>query len=100
MNTSLKKAISLTAESLKMPSEKVSKIYRAYWWSIRDLIQQMHLKGKVTEKDLNGKKLSFNIPSLGKLYTSHDRIDGVKRRFEYLRKIRKNDSNKETETDV
>lgn len=94
--TSLKKATLLASQELGVPLELVEKIYRAYWLSIRDSIQKLPLKGEVTEESLEDSRLSFNIPSLGKLYTSYDRIKGVKRRFEYLQKIRENDYNKKT----
>lgn len=98
--TPLNKAILEASEELGIPVDKVRKVYRAYWWSIRDMIQQLELKDDVTEEYLNDNKTSFNISSLGKLYTSYDRIKGVKKRFNYLHNLRNNDSNKETETCV
>lgn len=60
----------------------------------------MELKKDLDKDSFDNVKTSFNIPSLGKLYTNYDRIKGVKKRFEYLQKIRENDKYKETETPV
>lgn len=59
----------------------------------------MNIKDAI-EEDLERLRLSFNIPSLGKLYTSYERIDGVRKRFEYLNNLNKNANNKETKTNV
>lgn len=98
--TPLNKAILEASEILDIPVDKVGKIYRAYWWSIRENIQKLQLRNNVTEEDLINEKLSFNIPSLGKLYTNYDRIKGVKKRFKLLHNLNNDDSNKKTETNV
>lgn len=99
MNISLEKAYTLTAEELNIPYEEVKKVYRAYWWSIRDNIQSLQLMEDITEDYLQSNYVSFNIPSLGKLYTSYERINGVKKRFKLLKNLR-NDKNKEDKTNV
>lgn len=99
MNISLKKACTLASEELQIPLDEVERIYRAYWWSIRDNIQSLQLKGEVTEGYLKDKFISFNIPSLGKLYTSYERIKGVKKRFNLLKNLR-NDKYKEDKASV
>lgn len=100
MITSLDLAITGAAHDLGLPSELVEKVYRAYWYSIKQLVQGLPLKEELTEDDFSALKTSINVPSLGKLHASYDRVQGVKRRFKYLQQIKNNDKNKETKTDV
>lgn len=98
--TTLELAISGASHELGLPSELVEKVYRAYWLAIKQVVQALPLKEDLTEEDFSELRASVNIPSLGKLYSSYDRVSGVKRRFKYLQQIKNNAQNKETETDV
>lgn len=98
--TTLELAISGASHELGLPSELVEKVYRAYWLAIKQVVQALPLKEDLTEEDFSELRASINIPSLGKLYSSYDRVSGVKRRFKYLQQIKNNAQNKETETDV
>lgn len=96
----LDSAISETSHKLGIPSGLVGKIYRAYWQAIKQVVQSLPLKEDLTKEEFNKLRTSINIPSLGKLYSSYDRVQGVKKRFKYLQQIRNNDQNKETKTNV
>lgn len=98
--TTLELAISGAAHELGLPSELVEKVYRAYWLAIKQVVQALPLKEDLTEEDFSQLRASVNVPSLGKLYSSYNRVSGVKRRFKYLQQIKNNAQNKETETDV
>ena len=98
--TALDLAISGASHELGIPSELVEKVYRAYWLAIKQAVQALPLKEDLTDEDFSKLRTSFNIPSLGKLYSSYDRVQGVKRRFKYLQQIKNNAQNKETQTDV
>lgn len=98
--TALELAILGASRELGLPSELVEKVYRAYWLAVKQAIQALPLKEDITENDFSELRASVNIPSLGKLYSSYDRVQGVKRRFKYLQQIKNNAENKETETDV
>lgn len=54
------------AKSLSLPKEVVRDIYYLYWSFIRETIRSTDIK--------NTKELSFNIPSLGKIYLSKYKI--------------------------
>lgn len=95
MITSLELAIAGASKDLELPSELVGKVYKAYWKSIKKFIQDLPLKEDLAEEDFYKLKTSINIPSLGKLYSNYDRVQGVKRRFKYLQQIKNNDKNKE-----
>lgn len=98
--TSLELAISGASHKLGIPSELVGKVYKAYWLAIKQAIQPLPLKEDLGEEQFSNLRASINIPSLGKLYSSYDRVQGVKRRFKYLQQIKNNDQNKETKADV
>ena len=98
--TALELAISGASHELGIPSELVWRVYRAYWLAIKQTIQSLPLKEDLIEDDFSKLRTSINIPSLGKLYSSYDRVQGVKRRFKYLQQIKNNDQNKEIKTDV
>lgn len=80
--------IQSVADELGLPASLVKRTYRAYWQFIRDTIQQFPLKEDLSEEDFKSIKLNFNIPSLGKLYCTRERYLGVKKRFEYINKVR------------
>lgn len=98
--TALELAILGASRELGLPSELVEKVYRAYWLAVKQTIQALPLKEDLTEDDFSELRASVNIPSLGKLHSSYDRVQGVKRRFKYLQQIKNNAEDKETKTDV
>lgn len=97
--TSIEFAIKEASKQVGLPVELVDKVYKAYWKAIRDYIQSLDVKD-ISESEFSSLRTSFNIPSLGKLYTNFSRVQGVKSRFEYLQKIKNNDFNKEIKADV
>lgn len=86
--TALELAIAGASHKLGLPSELVGKVYRAYWLAIKQAIQALPLKEDLTEDDFSELRVSVNIPSLGKMFVTWDRYQGVKRRFQYLSTIR------------
>lgn len=78
-----------------IPIEVVKKAYESYWEFIKKTIQDLPLKEDITEEQFNELRTNFNIPSLGKLSCTYDRMIGVKKRFKHLKKITQNDNNKE-----
>lgn len=98
--TTIELAISGASRELGLPSELVEKVYKAYWLAVKQAVQALPLKEALTEDQFSELRASFNIPSLGKLHSSYDRVQGVKRRFKYLQQIKDNAKDKKTETDV
>ena len=76
------------AEELKLPVEVVRNTYKAYWKSIRDLIQELPLKEDLSDEEFNKLSTNFNIPSLGKLCCTIDKYKGVKKKFQYIKSLR------------
>lgn len=73
---------------LNIPVEVVKEAYESYWLFIRQSIVALPLKQDLSLDDFNKLKSNFNIPSLGKLSCTYDRMVGVKERFKYINKIR------------
>lgn len=80
--------IDKVSEELNLSKELVDRTYRAYWLSIKQHIQSLPLKENINEEDFTKLKTNFNIPSLGKLCVTWDRLVGCKKRFEIIKKIR------------
>ena len=76
------------SEELGLPKEVVDKTYKAYWLFIKHHIQSLPLKENLNEEDFAKLKTNFNIPSLGKLCVTWDRLVGCKKRFEIIKKLR------------
>lgn len=83
-----KSIIKKVSEELNLPLEVVDKTYKAYWVFIKDTINSLPLKENINEEEFTKLRTNFNIPSLGKLSCTYDRMLKVKKRFEILKLIR------------
>lgn len=79
---------SQVSKEVGLPTEVVSKVYRYYWKFIRDSIQSLPLKEDISEEDFNKLRTNFNIPSIGKLSCTYDRVRRVKERYKYIKNLR------------
>lgn len=80
--------INTVSREVNLPSDIVDKTYKAFFSFIRESIKELPLKEDLSEEDFNKYKTNFNIPSLGKLTCTYDRMCKVKKRFEYLKGIK------------
>ena len=78
------------SRELNLPKEVVDKTYKAYWLFIKNHIQSLPLKDYISEEDFTKLRTNFNIPSLGKLTCTFDRMMGIKKRFKYIKRLREN----------
>lgn len=78
------------SKELNISKTLVDKTYKAYWFFIKNHIQSLPLKENLNEEGFAKLKTNFNIPSLGKLTCNYTRVIGVKKRFKYIKNIRKN----------
>ena len=84
----MKKDIILSvSKDLGISPDVVEKVYKAYWLYIKTTIEALPLKEDLTEEEFSKLRTNFNIGSLGKLFVTYKHYVGVKKRFEYLRKI-------------
>ena len=80
--------IGKVSQEMGLPLEVVDTAYKSYWKFIKQTIQSLPLKDDISEEDFTKLRTNFNIPSLGKLTCTFDRMMGVKKRFKYIRHIR------------
>lgn len=80
--------IGKVSEELNLPKEVVDKTYKAFWLFINQSIQSLPLKENLNEEDFAKLRTNFNIPSLGKLNCTYDRMLGMKKRFKFIKQIR------------
>ena len=83
-----KDTIDYVANKLELPQEVVKEAYESYWKFIRQIISELPLKDELSEEEFNRLRTNFNIPSLGKLSCTYDRVKGVKERYKYIRNLR------------
>lgn len=82
--------IDKVSKELNISKTLVDKTYKAYWFFIKNHIQSLPLKENLNEEDFTKLKTNFNIPSLGKLTCTYDRVMGVKKKFKYIKSLREN----------
>ena len=73
-----------------IPIEVVRAAYLSQWQFIRNTIEALPLKEELSEEEFNQLRTSFNLPSLGKIYTTRDKVQRTKRKIDYLRALLKN----------
>lgn len=82
--------IGKVSQEMGLPPEVVDTAYKSYWKFIKQTIQSLPLKDDISEEDFTKLRTNFNIPSLGKLTCTFDRMVGVKKRFKYIKRLREN----------
>lgn len=82
--------INKVSQETNIPFEVVDAAYKSYWKFIKQTIQSLPLKDDINEEEFDKLRTNFNIPSLGKLTCTFDRMTGVKKRYEYIEKLKEN----------
>lgn len=80
--------VNTVAQKLELPVHLVDKAYRAYWKAVREHITSLPLKEDLTDEQFLQLQPNVNIPSIGKLNVTLDRYHRMKKRFEYIKKLR------------
>lgn len=75
------KVLDQVSNKLNLPKDFVDKVYKSYWLSIKEHIQSLPLKDTKDETVFNNLKVNINIPSIGKLYTTQERIQNIKENY-------------------
>ena len=80
--------IGKVSQEMDIPLEVIDTAYKSYWKFIKQTIQSLPLKDDISEEEFAKLRTNFNIPSLGKLTCTFDRMMGVKKRFKYIKRLR------------
>lgn len=81
------------SQELGLPTEVVDAAYKSFWKFIKQTIQDLPLKEDLSEEEFAKLRTCFNIPSLGKLTCTFDRMVRMKERFNYIKNLKENASN-------
>lgn len=81
---------------LGLPPQVVKEAYESYWTFIRNNIKALPLKEDLSKEEFDKLRTNFNIPSIGKLSCTYDRMIGVKKRFEHIRRLRDDYNNQKS----
>lgn len=86
MEVNYRNAVNEVSRELNIPREVVDKTYKAYWLFINQTVQSLPLKETLTEESFTKLKTNINIPSLGKLYCTYDKVLRIKNKYlEYIK---------------
>ena len=91
MNNSLNLALRKASRNLCVDLKQVEAVYKSYWWFVRNHIESLPLR-EISEEEFASTVTNFNIPYIGKLYTSYDKIQKYKNQLKYYKdvKLKKN----------
>jgi hypothetical protein len=89
-------AIKQVSIELGLPPQVVKEAYESYWTFIRNNIKALPLKEDLSKEEFDKLRTNFNVPSIGKLSCTYDRMIGVKKRFEHIRKLIDDYNNQES----
>lgn len=79
------------SKELDIPEEVVREAYNSYWVFVRESIKALPLKEDLSEKEFSKLRTNFNVPSLGKLNCVYQRYKGVRKKYQYLKKLKENE---------
>lgn len=82
-----KDIITIVSKELNLPYKVVDKTYKAYWSSIKSIIENLPLKEDLSQEEFNQLKTNFNIASIGKLSCTYDRYKHLKQKYKKLTKV-------------
>lgn len=80
--------IERVSKELGLPKIIVHKAYKSFWLFVNKSVQALPLKEELNEEDFAKLRTNFNIPSLGKLTCTYDRMLGMKKRLKFIKQIR------------
>ena len=92
----VKQILKELAKELKIEEKLIKEVYKSYWEFIKVNIEQLKIDNINTEEDYSKVKSSFNVPSLGKLYFTYDKINNLRK----IKKYKKYVENKKSKTNV
>lgn len=88
------------SKELVIPIEVVKAAYKSYWEFIYKKITELPLKEDLNKEDFDKLKTNFNIPSIGKFYTTYEDLINIKKGYSYKKLLIQNGKNKKDKTNV
>ena len=97
LDDKLKRIVKLVSIESKIPEATVEVAYRLYWQFIKDSLEAIPIRDIQSQEEFDKYRTSINLPSLGKMFITFDKVQKQRRRYEYLVKLF---NNKEGEENV
>jgi hypothetical protein len=73
------------SDELKIPIEVVKEVYLSYWKFVKSKIAELPLNEELSEDQFKELRTNFNVPSIGKLSCTYDRMLKVKKKYKYIK---------------
>ena len=67
------------AKELSLPPKVIEEAYRSFWRFIKSKISELPLEEITTKEEFDNLRTNFNIPSLGKLSCTYEKIENRKK---------------------
>ena len=87
MNNVLNLALRQASRNLSIDYQLVEDVYKSYWLFMKEHIAN-YVMYNMTEEEFNSINANFNIPYIGKLYASYDKIQKYKNELNYLKNVK------------
>lgn len=79
----MQRIINDLSTELGLPKNVILNTYKSYWNYIKNTISKIDFDSINSEQEYNKAKVNFNIPNLGKLGCSYDRMLRIKQQNKY-----------------
>ena len=76
--------ITKVANDNGIPVELAQKVYKIYWYTIRQIVQELPLKEDITEEDFCKLRPNINIPSIGKFFVLYPKYMKLKKKYQLI----------------
>lgn len=83
-NNSLNLALQQTSRKLSVNQKIVEAVYKSYWKFIKEHISSLSID-TMSEEELASTITNFNIPYIGKLYVSYDKVQRYRNQLNYYK---------------
>ena len=70
-----------------MDPKLVESVYKSYWLFIRNHIASLPLR-EMGKEEFDSTVTNFNLPYLGKLYASYDKVEKYKRQLKFYQDVK------------
>ncbi len=87
MNNTLNLALRKTARRLSVDPKLVESVYKSYWLFIKTHIASLPLR-EMDKEEFDSTVANFNLPYIGKLYASYDKVEKYKRQLKFYQDVK------------
>lgn len=95
----MQKIIKQLSQELSISEKAIFNIYKAYWKFIKEKIINIDFDQIKSMDDYNKARVNFNIPNIGKLACSYERLNRIRQQNTY-KQINNENKHKKDQTDV